>query len=50
MFLNSKHKSIFGKHREIPMDVDVLSVVKVAAAGAVLYQAARFMLHEITHD
>lgn len=50
MFLKSKHKSMFGRHVEMPMDMDVLSVVKVVAASAIIYQTAKFMLNEMTHD
>ncbi|HWR09380.1 hypothetical protein [Sporomusa sp.] len=48
MFHKKKRKSMLGM--DMDMDMDVTSVLKAVAVGAVIYQAAKFMIHEMTED
>lgn len=46
MFYKKKRNSMLGM--DMDMNMDVTSVLKALAVGAVIYQAAKFMIHEIT--
>ncbi|WP_371375335.1 hypothetical protein [Sporomusa aerivorans] len=48
MFYRKKRKSVLGM--DMDMDFDVASVLKAVAVGAVVYQAAKFMIQGITDD
>jgi ribosome-associated toxin RatA of RatAB toxin-antitoxin module len=48
MFLKKKRKSMLGM--DMDMDFDMASVLKAVAVGTVIYQAAKFMIHEMTDD
>lgn len=48
MFHKKKRRSMLGM--DMDMDMDVASVLKAVAVGAVIYQAAKFMIHEMTED
>lgn len=46
MFYRKKRKSLLG----MDTDLDMTSMLKVVAVGAVIYHAAKFMIHEMTDD
>ncbi|SDD98328.1 hypothetical protein [Sporomusa acidovorans] len=48
MFHRKKRKSMLGM--DMDMDFDMTSMLKVVAVGAVIYQAAKFMINEMTSD
>ncbi len=48
MFQRKKRKSMLGM--DMDMDFDMVSVFKAVAVGAVIYQAAKFMINEMTDD
>jgi len=48
MFHKKKRKSMLGI--DMDMDMDMASMLKAVAVGAVIYQAAKFMIHEMTDD
>ncbi|WP_156784637.1 hypothetical protein [Thermosinus carboxydivorans] len=42
-----RRKSMMQKMMDMDMDVDVMSVVKIMAAGALLYGTAKYMWNEL---
>lgn len=48
MFHRKRRKSIMDMGMD--MDFDMTSVIKAVAVGAVIYQAAKFMINEMTDD
>ncbi|WP_371364774.1 hypothetical protein SRRS_53500 [Sporomusa rhizae] len=48
MFHRKKRKSMLGMDWD--MDMDMGSMLKAVALGAVIYQAAKFMFHDMTDD
>lgn len=46
MFHRKKHKSLM----DMDMDIGITSVLKAVAVGAVIYQAAKFMINELAED
>ncbi|WP_425059340.1 hypothetical protein SCACP_40230 [Sporomusa carbonis] len=46
MFTRKKRKSLM----DMDMNLDIASMLKAVAVGAVIYQAAKFMIHEMTDD
>ena len=48
MFHKKKRNSVLGM--DMDMDFDMTSMLKVVAVGAVIYQAAKFMINEMIDD
>lgn len=46
MFHKKKRRSML----DMDMDFDMYSVIKAVAVGTIIYQAAKFMLHELADD
>lgn len=50
MFHKKKRNSMLGMDMDMDMDFDMTSMLKVVAVGAVIYQAAKFMINEMIDD
>ena len=48
MFRKKRRNSMLGMNMD--MDFDMTSMFKVVAVGAVIYQAAKFMINEMIDD
>ncbi len=48
MFFRRKHHSIMGMNMDA--DMDMMSTIKIVAAGALIYHTARFMFREMMDE